>query len=111
VSPTHECDVAGLPTDAEKPRNVMERFVLQVGAGLTPDRRCLSTHPIPPPTRLPASARRRGLQVVIKQNALIGIPGAVYDCSLALAGYVIDELLPPATAGPPGSYCNAHYVM
>jgi hypothetical protein len=49
--------------------------------------------------------------VVIKQNALIGIPGAVYDCSLALAGYVIDELLPPATAGPPGSYCNAHYVM
>eukprot|EP00227_Mantoniella_beaufortii_P016507 CAMPEP_0197579616 /NCGR_PEP_ID=MMETSP1326-20131121/3595_1 /TAXON_ID=1155430 /ORGANISM="Genus nov. species nov., Strain RCC2288" /LENGTH=68 /DNA_ID=CAMNT_0043143143 /DNA_START=108 /DNA_END=311 /DNA_ORIENTATION=+ len=36
--------------------------------------------------------------VYIKQSALIGIPGAVYDCSLALAGYVIDELLPPDAA-------------
>ena len=47
----------------------------------------------PPPTH-PLTAPKPK-QVTIKQNAGIGIPGAVYDCSLALAGYVMDEVLPP----------------
>jgi len=33
-------------------------------------------------------------QVAIKQNPAIGIPGAVYDCSIALAAHVVHEILP-----------------
>mmetsp|Transcript_8066 Transcript_8066/g.29542 ORF Transcript_8066/g.29542 Transcript_8066/m.29542 type:complete len:314 (-) Transcript_8066:1707-2648(-) len=33
-------------------------------------------------------------EVAIKQNPAIGIPGAVYDCSIALAAHVVHEILP-----------------
>jgi len=62
---------------------------------------------------LPESCLPRA-QVTIKQDVSIGIPGAVYDCSLALAGYVVDEVLPDpppptlkiTTATPAGLWQN-----
>ena len=34
--------------------------------------------------------------VTVLQDASIGIPGAVYDCSIALAAHLVDEVLPEA---------------
>ena len=34
--------------------------------------------------------------VTVLQDASIGIPGAVYDCSIALAAHLVDEILPEA---------------
>ena len=43
------------------------------------------------------------MQVSIAQNTCIGIPGAMYDCALALASFVVDEIIVNKREGDPAA--------
>ena len=43
------------------------------------------------------------MQVSIAQNPCIGIPGAMYDCALALASFVVDEIIVTKREGDPAA--------